>query len=210
MKNDSDALNAGTGSSATTQNFHEAVETVAGRDSVDNSERVSQTSTGDGAINVNKADKVTVHHYGDNYFGGSATSSSTTSAIATPLQERELTWWDLGSDELSDHLRVARSDRWRAWMRHWFNWPSFLLIAYSLGLLAWALYVISNVRSLRSIIENLATGMNPIWLVTLHAGVIFPLTFWLGRIRRVESHVAAHAQAEIDAIELVMRRRKGK
>ena len=159
---------------------------------------------------VNGQAAQSIHNYGDNFFGGALAASPTTAAVEHPPQERELTCRDLGTDELRAHLRVARSERWRAWMRYWFNWPSFLVVTYSLGLLAWVLHVISTVRSFQLIFENLTTGVHPVWFLLLHASVILPLAFWLGRIRRIEISVVSHAQAVIDAIELEMRLRKGK
>lgn len=60
MKNDSAIRKSGQNASAANQDFHATVGSVAGRDSIDHSEQVSQTSAGDGAVNVNNVDTVTV------------------------------------------------------------------------------------------------------------------------------------------------------
>lgn len=129
--------------------------------------------------------------------------------IEHPPQERELTWWDLSTDELRNYLRVAHSERWRAWRRYWFNTPFFLLGLYCLGLLTLTLNMISSGHAAQSLIPT-TTVPWPLWFAMINLGVMLPLGYWLKRIRRVEANVAAHTQAEIDAIELVLRRRKGK
>jgi hypothetical protein len=127
--------------------------------------------------------------------------------IEHALQERELTWWDFNSEELGKYLRAARGERWGAWRRYWFNPAFFLLGLLCLGQLAWALSLISNIHSAHSFVTPFVAAISPMWFAMLNVGLMLPLAYWLQKIRRVEAHVAIHAQADIDGIELVLRRR---
>nr|WP_305644971.1 hypothetical protein [Rhodoferax sp.] len=128
--------------------------------------------------------------------------------VEHPPQEREPTWWDLNSAELRTYLQAARAERWSAWRRYWFNPPFFLVGLYCLGLLSWAWSMISNGHTTQSFVGPMVTSFPPFWIVMFSCVLMLPLVYWLQRIRRIEVHVAAHAQADIDAIELVLRRRK--
>lgn len=123
-------------------------------------------------------------------------------------QERELTWWDLSTADLRTCLKAAYSERWGAWRRYWFNTPFFLLGLYCLGLLEWALSMLSGGHAAQLLAAPVAPALSPIWLVMISGVVMLPLAHWLQNIRRVEANVSAHAQADIDGIELVLRRRK--
>lgn len=123
----------------------------------------------------------------------------------TMQQERELTWWDLSDAELYRRLKIATTTRWQAWRNYWFNTPFFLLMLLCLGLLWWALQLLSHSLSTFPFAPS---GISPIWFVALNGCIMTSLTYWLQKIRRVEANVAADAQAEIDAIEFVLRKRK--
>lgn len=128
--------------------------------------------------------------------------------VEHPPQERELTWWDLSKNELLHHLRNARTERWGAWQRYWFNPPFFMIGIFCLCLLTWAWSIMTG-----GFAAQLITGSNTshLWLfamVGMNFCVMIPLSVWLGRIRRMEANVAAYAQADIDAIEVVLRRRR--
>lgn len=121
-------------------------------------------------------------------------------------QERELTWWDLPTDALRQRLRAARSERWRAWRRYWFNTPLFLLSLYMIGLIAWVWRQIPVGPAFQH--SALTPTLSPWLFLILIGGVALPLMYWLQTIRRIESKVAAQAQAEIDVIEVVLRCRR--
>lgn len=123
-------------------------------------------------------------------------------------QDREMTIWDLSTHELRQYLREEYSTRQRAFLRYWINPPVFGIALLCLCLLAWVWSMVSG-----GFVARMMSSPNSgyLWLFVL-AGlnffVMMPLGIWLARIRRVEANVAAHAQAEIDAIELVLRRRE--
>ena len=128
--------------------------------------------------------------------------------IEHPPQERELTWWDINSDELGMRLKALYAELWGSWRRYWFNPPFFILGLHCLGLLALVLNMITNLHSANSFFMTITKVMSPMWFVILNGVLMLPVAHWLQKIRRLEANVAAHAQADIDGIKLVLRRRK--
>ncbi|MFN3437814.1 MAG: hypothetical protein ACK41V_08990 [Acidovorax sp.] len=119
---------------------------------------------------------------------------------------RELTWWDLSIDDLEQCLRKARSERWGAWRRFWFNTPGVILMLWTLGLL-W--FGISQLMHLRiTITTPVESGLPSFLFLLAIVGVALPFAYWLQKLRRIEGHVMLAAQQEIDQIVLVLRRRK--
>ena len=128
--------------------------------------------------------------------------------VEHPPQEREPTWWDLSQEELHHCLKIARAERWQAWRQYWFNAPFFLIGALCLCLLVWAWSLLTGGFAARLTASSSTSHMWLFAVFGVNFGAMLPLAAWLNKIRRVEAHVAAHAQADIDAIEVVLRRRR--
>lgn len=113
------------------------------------------------------------------------------------------TWDDLADTALHARLRAARAERWLAWRRSWLNLPMALMFVWLAGMLGYALSILT-----KGVFHgNAPGGINPLLFLLMITLPALVFMYRLDRIRRVEGMVAAAAQADIDQIELVLRRR---
>ncbi len=118
-------------------------------------------------------------------------------------QQNEKTLSDLSIAELQNLLKHYKAEHRSGWWGFWLNLPMVLLASVMLLLLG----MLISGKIFIYMKSNLSLVNYSIYGVVV---VVAMLGYWLNKIRRVEARHMADSQANIDEVQAVLRRRRGR
>lgn len=150
--------------------------------------QVFQVNTGHGAVQVGHAGgDVVVNHYTE------APAWAGTATAAAPAKE-----------DLLERKRALRQELWRARRSWWVNVPAALLCAWMAVVIIWALPALSGPSVFGALSQRISRLEPQVFLGALGAWGV--LMTWLAHTRRPIHRLISQIRAELDGIEVMLRR----
>ncbi len=154
--------------------------------------QVFQVNTGQGSVQVGHAggDVVVVNHYAE------APAWAGTATAAAPAK-----------DDLLERKRALRQELWRARRSLYVNVPAALLCAWMAAVIIWALPALSGPSVFWTLSQRISRLEPTALLGALMAWGV--LMTWLAHTRRPIYRLITQIRADLDDMEVVLRRRWG-